>query len=106
MARVRKRWKVAAVQMTSTDDVARNLRKAERLIRGAAAGVVAPAQVGHHGRRRRSHGETTVIDPWGTVVSRLPRRRGWIQAEIDLTAQSTIRKNLPCLTHTRRIPDA
>ena len=36
--RRRRRWQVAAVQMTSTTDVERNLRRAERLVRGAAAG--------------------------------------------------------------------
>ena len=35
--RTRKRWTVAAVQMTSTEDVARNLARAERLVRRAAA---------------------------------------------------------------------
>ena len=33
--RVRKRWKVAAIQMTSTEDVEKNLRTAEREVRGA-----------------------------------------------------------------------
>jgi predicted amidohydrolase len=35
--RTRRRWKVAAVQMTSTVDVARNVARAEELVRGAAA---------------------------------------------------------------------
>ena len=37
LTRVRKRWKVAAVQLTATADVDRNLRNAERLVRRAAA---------------------------------------------------------------------
>jgi len=35
--RVRKRWRVAAIQMTSTEDVERNLARAEDLVRRAAA---------------------------------------------------------------------
>ena len=36
MPRKESRWTVAAVQMTSTEDVERNMREASRLIRGAA----------------------------------------------------------------------
>lgn len=36
-SRVRKRWKVAAVQMTSTEELERNLRTAEREVRRAKA---------------------------------------------------------------------
>lgn len=63
--------------------------------------VVAPAQVGEHNPERRSHGETVVIDPWGKVTARLPRRVGWITAEIDLRRLSRLREGLPCLRHTR-----
>jgi nitrilase len=64
--------------------------------------VVAPAQVGRHGPGRASHGETAIIDPWGEVVRRLPRRRGWVTAEIDLDATKKIREGLPALRHIRR----
>ena len=37
MGAARKRWKVAAVQMTSTEAVQENLRQAEREVRRAAA---------------------------------------------------------------------
>ena len=63
--------------------------------------VVAPAQVGQHNRLRASHGETVIIDPWGTVVRRLPRSEGWIDAEIDLAQVDRVRRGLPCLDHTR-----
>jgi predicted amidohydrolase len=64
--------------------------------------VVAPAQVGRHGAGRESHGETAIIDPWGEVVQRLPRRRGWVMAEVDLGAVKRIRRELPALRHVRR----
>jgi predicted amidohydrolase len=64
--------------------------------------VVAPAQVGRHNEKRESHGETVVIDPWGTVVERRPRARGWALAEIDLAAVARVRRGLPALNHVRR----
>ena len=63
--------------------------------------VVAPAQVGQHNPQRRSHGETVVIDPWGKVVARRPRRVGLVAAEIDLDAVDRVRTGLPCLEHVR-----
>lgn len=63
--------------------------------------VVAPAQVGRHSAGRQSHGETAVVDPWGTVVERLPRRRGCLLADIDLDRVERVRRGLPCLRHTR-----
>lgn len=63
--------------------------------------VVAPAQVGRHGGGRESHGETAIIDPWGEVVQRLRRGRGWVQAPIDLEAVREVRAGLPCLRHVR-----
>ena len=64
--------------------------------------VVAPAQVGQHSAKRCSHGETTVIDPWGRVVARKPRGRGLVQVEIDLRQIDRVRRGLPCLKHTHR----
>jgi predicted amidohydrolase len=64
--------------------------------------VVAPAQVGKHGPGRRSHGESAIIDPWGRVVRRLPKKQGWIQARIDMTMVDKVRAGLPCLDHTRK----
>ena len=63
--------------------------------------VVAPAQYGRHDADRRSHGESVIIDPWGTVVERLDRGEGIITAEIDLESQRRVRKGLPCLSHVR-----
>jgi predicted amidohydrolase len=63
--------------------------------------VVAPAQVGLHGRGRRSHGETAIVDPWGKVVRRLPKGQGFIQAVIDMNEVERVRRGLPCLEHVR-----
>ncbi|CAI9091504.1 OLC1v1026557C3 [Oldenlandia corymbosa var. corymbosa] len=34
--------------------------------------VIAAAQAGKHNEKRESYGDTLIIDPWGTVVGRLP----------------------------------
>ena len=34
--------------------------------------VIAAAQAGKHNDKRESYGDTLIIDPWGTVVGRLP----------------------------------
>lgn len=34
--------------------------------------VIAAAQAGKHTDKRESFGETLIIDPWGTIVGRLP----------------------------------
>jgi predicted amidohydrolase len=64
--------------------------------------VVAPAQFGQHNDTRRSHGETVVIDPWGTVTARKARGRGILVTEIDLNQVTRVRRGLPCLEHTHR----
>lgn len=64
--------------------------------------VVAPAQVGRHNPKRESHGETVVIDPWGTVVARRKRAIGICMASIDLREVERVRRGLPALQHVRR----
>ncbi len=64
--------------------------------------VVAPAQVGRHSAKRRSHGETAIIDPWGRIVARKLRGQGLVRARIDLGLVDRVRRGLPCLEHTRR----
>jgi len=63
--------------------------------------VVAPAQWGRHSELRASHGETTVIDPWGRVVACRRRGIGVTTATIDLERLREIRAGLPALDHVR-----
>lgn len=63
--------------------------------------VVAPAQWGRHSARRRSHGETAIVDPWGRVEARIERGEGLIQARIDPASQERMRRSLPALRHAR-----
>jgi predicted amidohydrolase len=64
--------------------------------------VVAPAQVGRHSAKRRSHGETAIIDPWGRIVARKGSAEGIVEAEIDRSVTAKVRRGLPCLDHVRR----
>jgi deaminated glutathione amidase len=61
--------------------------------------VVAPAQGGTHPSGRETHGNSMLVDAWGTVVKRLDKGAGVFVADIDLNATKKIRKNLPALSH-------
>jgi predicted amidohydrolase len=63
--------------------------------------VVAPAQVGHHGGGRVSYGHAMIVDPWGSVVARVPDGEGIALAEIDLGRVERLRRELPALSHSR-----
>jgi predicted amidohydrolase len=65
------------------------------------AWVVAPAQTGRHGPRRRSWGHTMVIDPWGEVVARRVQGTGVVVADIDLDRVDAVRGAMPCQAHRR-----
>ena len=34
--------------------------------------VIAATQVGKHNDKRESYGDSLIIDPWGTIIGRLP----------------------------------
>lgn len=63
--------------------------------------VVAPAQVGVHGKGRASHGHALIADPWGAVIAQVADGEGLAVAEIDLDRQDRLRRELPALDHVR-----
>ena len=63
--------------------------------------VVAPAQVGVHGRGRASHGHALIADPWGAVIAQVADGEGLAVAELDLDRQDRLRRELPALGHVR-----
>jgi len=75
----------------------------ESLVRARAienlAYVLAPAQGGYHLSGRETHGDSMVVDPWGTVLDRLPRGSGVVVASINPAYQASLRKSLPALSH-------
>jgi len=78
----------------------------ETLLRARAiesgAYVLAPAQGGLHEDGRRTWGRSTVVAPWGEVVSRLDHDEpGVLFATLDLDAVERARTAVPQLTHDR-----
>ncbi|KAG4395570.1 hypothetical protein GLYMA_20G243067v4 [Glycine max] len=59
--------------------------------------VIAAAQAGKHNDKRESYGNTLIIDPWGTIVGRLPDRlsTGIVVADIDLSFVDSVREKMP-----------
>lgn len=75
----------------------------ETLIRARAienmSYVLAPAQGGYHLSGRETHGNSMVVDPWGTVLDRLPRGSGVVIASMNAGYQASLRNSLPALKH-------
>jgi predicted amidohydrolase len=63
--------------------------------------VFAPAQVGHHGGGRASHGQAMIVDPWGAVLAQVPDGEGIALAELDFERLLRLRRELPALSHAR-----
>jgi nitrilase len=63
--------------------------------------VLAAAQGGYHINGRETHGDSMIVDPWGTVLDRLPRGSGLICANLDLERVSATRRHFPCIEHRR-----
>ena len=63
--------------------------------------VVAANQWGSHAPGLRSGGRSMIVDPWGTVLARVPAGEGFAIADLDLARQDEIRVKLPSLAHRR-----
>lgn len=63
--------------------------------------VVAAAQGGYHVSGRETHGNSMIIDPWGTILDCLPRGSGVVLADIDLQKIHNTRRSFPVLEHRR-----
>ncbi|KAK9283444.1 hypothetical protein L1049_011686 [Liquidambar formosana] len=59
--------------------------------------VIAAAQAGKHNDKRESYGDSLIIDPWGTIVGRLPDRlaTGIAVADIDFSMIDSVRAKMP-----------
>ena len=64
--------------------------------------VVAAAQCGQHNPRRRSHGHTIIIDPWGRILAECDgEKEGFCMAPINLSLLEKIREEMPVMMHRR-----
>ncbi|CAB1277112.1 carbon-nitrogen hydrolase family protein [Candidatus Nitrosacidococcus tergens] len=63
--------------------------------------VIAAGQGGFHTSGRTTHGDSMIVDPWGTILTRLPRGSGVITAELDPERLNSTRRNFPTINHRR-----
>lgn len=63
--------------------------------------IVAAAQGGYHVNGRETHGDSMIVDPWGTILNRLPHGTGVVVSEIDTSMLERTRKSFPSLSHRR-----
>lgn len=61
--------------------------------------LAAPAQFGKHGSDRESYGKTTLINPWGDVLTTADDKPGIVYGEIDLALLRQIRQRMPIMNH-------
>ena len=65
--------------------------------------VVAANQFGQHSPQFTSYGRSMIVDPWGRILASQETGEGVVLAEIDLDLLNQVRRDLPALTHRRRI---
>ena len=63
--------------------------------------VVAAAQGGYHVSGRETHGDSMIVDPWGSVLQRLPRGTGVVLGNVDLDRLHRTRRTFPTISHRR-----
>lgn len=63
--------------------------------------VIAAAQGGYHVNGRETYGDSMIVDPWGTVLDRLPNGAGVVSATIDMDHLARIRRSFPAVAHRR-----
>lgn len=63
--------------------------------------VLAANQCGQHNAKRASYGHSMLVDPWGQIVAKLDDKPGVLKANISRRFQTTIRQQLPLLSHQR-----
>jgi len=63
--------------------------------------VVASGQGGYHLNGRETHGNSMIVDPWGSVMDQLPQGSGFVSATLDRERLDSVRRNFPALNHMR-----
>ncbi len=61
--------------------------------------VLAAAQGGRHESGRETHGNSMLIDPWGTILDRKLKGSGIVIGELDHSRIAEVRASLPALGH-------
>jgi nitrilase len=63
--------------------------------------LLASAQGGRHPTGRMTHGNSLIVDPWGTVLDRIDKGEGIVVADLDPARIAAVRASLPALQHRR-----
>lgn len=63
--------------------------------------LLAAAQGGRHPGGRMTHGNSMIVDPWGTVLARADKGEAVVAAELDPARIAETRASLPALRHRR-----
>lgn len=61
--------------------------------------VLAVAQGGRHENGRETHGNSMLIDPWGTILDRKAKGPGIVIGDLEQGRLAEVRANLPALRH-------
>ncbi len=63
--------------------------------------IVASAQGGYHASGRETHGDSMIVEPWGTVIARQPSGAGFVLADVERERLMRLRETFPVLLHRR-----
>jgi predicted amidohydrolase len=63
--------------------------------------VLAPNQVGEAPPHFSSYGCSMIVDPWGAVLAMAPGGECFVAADLDFSAQDSVRESLPSLASRR-----
>jgi predicted amidohydrolase len=63
--------------------------------------ILAPNQFGEAPPHFSSYGHSSIVDPWGTVLTTAPDQECFVAADLDLPAQERVRESLPSLANRR-----
>jgi len=61
--------------------------------------VLAAAQGGRHENGRETHGNSMLIDPWGTIIDRKMKGPGIVIGDLQQSRLAEVRASLPALAH-------
>ncbi|MDD2814998.1 MAG: carbon-nitrogen hydrolase family protein [Thiotrichaceae bacterium] len=63
--------------------------------------MIASNQGGYHVNGRETHGNSMIVDPWGSILTQLRRGTGVICSDIDMEALRALRHSFPVLQHRK-----
>jgi len=77
----------------------------ETLVRARAienlAFVIGAAQGGYHINGRETHGDSMIVDPWGSILTQIPQGTGCICHPLERDFQVSVRRSFPAIEHRR-----